>query len=103
MPADQVVRVHLKHTLTTFPDAKGIHGVGHVAIHIPPLPVKRQSMLATGIPHQQHLDYVATAKALIFHHPDLMTKDPELAGIIYTRCSSFRADDGPSGALDCPL
>jgi predicted TIM-barrel fold metal-dependent hydrolase len=25
------------------------------------------------------------------------------ASFPYTRCSSFRADDGPSGALDCPL
>ena len=79
MPADQVVRVHLKHTLTTFPDAKGAHGVGHVALHIPPSPEKLQSMLATGIHHQQYVDYVSTAKTLIFHHPDLYYEGPRIS------------------------
>src|SRR6478609_2691320 len=36
MPADRVVRVHVKHTLRTCSWAKAEYGVGNVAIHVPP-------------------------------------------------------------------
>jgi hypothetical protein len=36
LPADRVVRVHIKHTLRNQPNAKGNAGLGNVAIHVPP-------------------------------------------------------------------
>lgn len=83
MPAHQVVRVHLKHTLNTFPEAQGTHGVGHVAIHVPPPAARLAALAATGDVHQQHIDYVSTAKALLFHHADLINNDPDITGVIY--------------------
>ena len=80
MPTDTVVRVHLKHTLKAFPDAKGTYGVGNAAIHIPP-PADQPA----GQEHHHHhpIDYLSTLKCLIFHHPDLINKDPKMTSIIY--------------------
>jgi len=83
LPADRVVRVHLKHSLKTFPNAKGRHGVGHVAIHVPPSPERLRQLEAAGAFAQQPIDYVSTAKALVFHHADLINDDPETTQIIY--------------------
>ncbi|MGA2738971.1 MAG: hypothetical protein ABSG65_16155 [Bryobacteraceae bacterium] len=83
MPADQVVRVHLKHSLRSFPDAKGEAGVGHSALYIPPAGKPSQSMPANGGPlHFGPIDYWSTARTFLFHHPDVITVDKELGGII---------------------
>jgi hypothetical protein len=82
LPAECVVRVHIKNTLRTFPQAQGKHGIGHVAIHCPPPPDKLQAMQDAGEPHQAVMDYLSDARALIFHHPDLINNDPGVTGII---------------------
>ncbi|MBW7884315.1 MAG: hypothetical protein H3C34_17070, partial [Caldilineaceae bacterium] len=83
IPSDAVTRVHLKHTLNTFPDASPQHGVGHVAIHVPPHPEHLARLVAAGDVHHHHVDYVSTAKALIFHHPDRINNDPDVTRIFY--------------------
>jgi hypothetical protein len=83
LPADQVVRVHLKNSLNTFPDAKGVHGVSHVAIHIPPPADQLETMAEAGAAHHQSINYVSTAKALVFHHADLINNDPNITQVIY--------------------
>lgn len=88
MPADEVIRVHLKHSLKTFPDAQGQDGVSHVAIHVPPPPHKLAELAETGTPHHQPIDYGTTARALIFHHPDLINKDPEVSNNIMEHVNS---------------
>ena len=75
LPADRVMRVHVKHTLKTFAGAKAKHGVGNVAIHTPPPPEQLEAMRDAAVQQYQFIDYVATAKALVFHHPDLINAD----------------------------
>ena len=82
MPAEQVVRVHTKNTLKTFPRAQGKHGIGHVAIHCPPPPDKLRALEDAGEPFHIVLDYLSDARTLIFHHPDLINKDPEVTHVI---------------------
>src|SRR5277367_4316614 len=84
MPAKKVVRVHLKHSLRGFPDAKGEAGVGHSALYIPPVGKRRLTMLSNGGPlHFGPIDYLSTARTFLFHHQDIITDDPELADIIH--------------------
>ncbi|AHF00151.1 hypothetical protein [Thioalkalivibrio paradoxus] len=83
LPAGTVVRVHLKHTLKSFPDARAVHGVSHVAIHCPPPPERLAALVANGGAMHQTIDYVSTAKSLVFHHADLINKDPETTRIIH--------------------
>jgi len=77
LPRTQIVRVHLKHTLDTFDTADdATHGSYHSGIVQPP---------AGGDPSQpvhHHIDWTSTATALIFHHPDLVTHDPDVAAIV---------------------
>jgi hypothetical protein len=82
LPAEEVMRVHIKNTLKTFPLAQGKHGIGHVAIHCPPSPDKLQAMQDAGEPHHVVMDYLSDARTLIFHHPDLINKDREVTDII---------------------
>ena len=76
MPADRAGRVHVKHTLRNFAWAKAEYGVGNVAIHVPPRQPLRAPVQPGGAQHVLYIDYVATAKALVFHHPDLICVDP---------------------------
>lgn len=77
LPRDQVVRVHLKHTLDTFDvPANASSGSYHSGIVQPP---------AGGNPAppvHNHINWTSTAVALLFHHPDLVTHDPEVAKIV---------------------
>ena len=85
LPRDFVVRVHIKHTLRTFPGAQGKDGVHHVAMHIPG---RLAARLPDGSPDfgsvaHHPIDWISTAKALIFHHADLINNNPETSNIIY--------------------
>lgn len=82
MPAECVVRVHIKNTLKTFPQAQGKSGIGHVVIHCPPTPDKLQAMQDAGEPYHAVMDYLSDAKTLIFHHPDLINNNPEVTHVI---------------------
>lgn len=92
LPAEEVMRVHIKNTLKTFPQAQGKHGIGHVAIHCPPPPDKLQAMQDAGEPHHVVMDYLSDAKTLIFHHPDLINKDPAVTDIIYEYMDEAKID-----------
>lgn len=77
-----VIRVHMRHSLKNFPNAKGQTGVGHSALWIPPTN-EQIELLATGATmHAAPIDYVSTAQTFLFHHQDLITNDPDLARLI---------------------
>jgi hypothetical protein len=78
LPAASVIRVHLKHTMKTVANPKGEFGVHHVAIHVPP-----PAHLPAGAIHHHPIDWITTAKALVFHHPELISNDPDIARIVY--------------------
>lgn len=82
VPAHSAIRVHLRHSLNTFNDAKGESGVSHSAIFIPPTGQRLDAMNAAGEACAMHIDYVSTAQSFLFHHQDLITNDPALADII---------------------
>lgn len=75
LPADRVVRVHLKHTMNTLGKPDGHHGVSHAAIHSPHCLQRIQG--ASQDTYHASIDYVTTAKCLAFHHPDLINVDPQ--------------------------
>lgn len=78
MPADQVVRVHVERTVLD-EEGKEAQVIGHVVMHVPPTPDHLQ---ANGGVHDLHLDWTSTARSLLTHHPDLMSKDPDVARIV---------------------
>ena len=83
LPADRVVRVHIKHTLRNQPNAKGNAGLGTVAIHVPPPQALTGAHATAATASHVPIDYVTTAKALVFHHPDLVNATPEVSRILY--------------------
>src|SRR5260370_21473048 len=85
MPVNKVVRVHLKHTLKGFPGAKGESGVSHSALYIPPKAATRTALRSAEMPHHVGpIEYVTTAETFLFHHPDVITDNPDLAAPIVT-------------------
>lgn len=82
LPTHSAIRVHLRHSLTTFPDAKGESGVAHSAIYVPPTGERLTALAASGESFAAQIDYVSTAQSFLFHHQDLITNDPTLSGII---------------------
>jgi hypothetical protein len=86
LPDDCVVRVHIKHTLRTFPNAKGKDAAHHAAIHNPRRFTSKDmtaSVSTTANASNQQIDWVSTAKALVFHHADLINSDPDATAVIY--------------------
>lgn len=81
MPADQVVRVHLERIAL---DAGGGEAavIGHVAMHIPPSDDELARLESGGDPHEVPINWLSTARSLLMHHPDLMSKDKDVARII---------------------
>lgn len=74
LPAHSALRIHLLHTTRSFGDAAAGHAPGHVAIYVPPA--------KPGTAVHLRVDYASTAKAMLFHHPDLVTHDPDVARMI---------------------
>lgn len=72
LPPDQAIRVNLAHSMNNRPDLPGSWVPSHVSI----------IASALGNPGDQGFGPIETAKALIFHHPDLMTQDPKAAKVI---------------------
>jgi len=91
LPAGRVVRVHIKHTLRNQPNAKGNAGLGHVAIHNPPPAALSGAHSTAATAHQDQIDYVSTAKALVFHHADLINADPTVTTAIYNYMDNDQA------------
>jgi len=72
LPPDQAIRVNLVHSLNNRPDLPGTWVPSFISI-----------ILSTSDnPGGNGFNAIETAKALIFHHPDLMTKDAKVAEII---------------------
>lgn len=87
LPADSTVRVHIRHSLRHSPGAKGDAGFGHVAIHVPPLATQAVAH-AAGIVSHKKIDWPSTAIAFVFHHPELICKDPEISDAIHAYMKS---------------
>ena len=64
MPADRVVRVHVKHTLKSFSWAKAEYGVGHAAIHVPPSAENLKANPDARKQYMQLIEYPETARTL---------------------------------------
>lgn len=81
MPAAVAMRVHIKHTARTMPEIDAPAVPSFAAMFIPP---SDSALLDMGPAAQMHLllDPVSTAKALAFHHPDLITQNKEIAAVI---------------------
>lgn len=86
MPGDRAVRVHVKHTLRGLAWAKAETGVGNAAIHIPQPP-----NVGTTTENFQYIDYVSTAKTLVFHHPDLICVDTTTSQTIHDYMNNDKA------------
>lgn len=82
LPANVVVRVHLRHSMKNFPGAKSATGVSHSALFIPPPKEHVASLAAGATVHAHPIDYVSTAQTFLFHHQDLINNDPDLTRII---------------------
>lgn len=72
---DSAVRIHLLHPTRGWDAPECEHAPGSVALFLPPRP---------GAAAEVHLtvDYRSTVRTLLFHHPDLVTHDPEVARIV---------------------
>ncbi|WP_256256742.1 hypothetical protein [Pseudomonas agarici] len=91
LPADCVIRVHIKHTLRTRPQAKSQVGLGNVAVHVPPPQALNGAHATAETAFHATINYPSTAKALIFHHPDLINADPALTATIYNYMDNDQA------------
>jgi hypothetical protein len=83
MHTDCVTRVHLRHSMKNFPNAKSKTGVGHSAIFIPPRGAELAKLGADAVVHAVPIDYLSTARCFLFHHPELINQDVDLTGDIF--------------------
>ena len=93
--SEGVMRMQVRHTLRTQPDAKGAWGVTHSGLHIPPKPHLLKKLQSEGTSHEVPLDYLSSAKLLIFHHPELISIDTKIADAVY----GYMNDDPSISAL----
>jgi len=82
LPSNTVIRVHLRHTMRGFPNAKSATGIGLSALYIPPSDTHLSAMAADSIFDAHPIDYVSTAQNFIYHHPEIINKDKVVAGIV---------------------
>jgi hypothetical protein len=87
MPTAGVSRVHIKHSANNIPGINAPAVASHAAIFVPTPPDER---VAAGYSaeRQETISNVTTAKALAFHHPDLITQEPTIASIILNYMNS---------------
>ncbi|MCU1244291.1 MAG: hypothetical protein JWN02_201 [Acidobacteria bacterium] len=72
VPADAACRVHIAGTPS---DRSGPAYAHLAALTVPPAEPSSTAVFQT-------IDYVATARCFLFHHPDLLTEDHDLAAIV---------------------
>ncbi len=84
-----VIRVHLRHSLKTSPNAVGRTGVSHSAIYVPPVGDRLAALAPDHVEHTR-IDYVSTAKSFLFHHPDIINNDTKLSSLIL---NDYMTDD----------
>lgn len=89
MPADAVTRVHFEHTLEHAPGDPRDRAVSLAAIFVPRPGVGETAETATAF----HIDYVTLAQAVLFHHSDLMTNDPQLGSVVFEHMEQATAPD----------
>jgi hypothetical protein len=90
LPSNTVIRVHLRHTMRGFPNAKSDTGIGLSALYIPPPDSHLVAMAADAIFDAHPIDYTSTAQNFIYHHPEIINKDKEVANIVV---NEFMVDD----------
>ena len=74
LPANSVLRIHTLQTTKSFANPATGHAPGLVAIYVPPADPNE--------PVHLRIDYASTAKAMLYHHPDLITHDPDVGRMI---------------------
>jgi hypothetical protein len=81
MSAAKAVRVHVKHTTRALPRFDGAAVPSHAGFFVPPAATEDSRK----IPREYHVlfNHELTAKTLCFHHPDLLSTEPEVAQIIW--------------------
>ena len=95
LPVDSVIRVHLRNSQKNFDNPKSETGVSLCALYLPPNADALAKMAGETIFHSLPIDYVSTAQTLLFHHPDVITKDPALADrIINTHMIGDKRNQG---------
>lgn len=86
-----VLRISVRHTNNTG-CVPGDYGVHHAAIHIVrDHEVNRSMALENAVVFADHIDYVTTAKTLLFHHADIISKDPDTADVVMEHMDQFKA------------
>src|SRR6266571_6418858 len=86
MPTDRAYRIH---TSGVSSDGSAPPYVQGVKIYIPPSGIQ----LDANDPLHDQIDYITTAQAMLFHHADLMTPDPDVSAIVMDHMSE---DTAPS-------
>ncbi|MBO9202155.1 MULTISPECIES: hypothetical protein [Niastella] len=92
IPLNKVIRISVRHTNYTGV-VPGDFGVHLVAIHIVPNDEAHQLMATQNQVKvvSQPIDYVTTAKALVFHHADLITANSDYAPIVMEHMDQVQA------------
>jgi len=92
MPLGSVTRISVRHTNKTG-KIPGNYGVHLAAIHIVPNDDEHMLMASnqTLKVASQPIDYVATAKTLLFHHGDLITSNETIAGYVMEHMDQEKA------------
>jgi hypothetical protein len=87
-----VIRISVRHTNKTgiIPGSFGLH---LVAIHIVPDNETNQSLAVRGVAMivPDTIDWVSTAKSVVFHHADLATANPDFAPIVMEHMDQYKA------------
>ncbi len=92
MKMGTVTRISVRHT-NKMGKIPGDFGVQSVAIHVVQDHAENRLMAKNGtaLTVSQAIDYVSTAKALLFHHADLITANPDYAPIVMQHMDQYDA------------
>ena len=83
--------ISVRHTNNTG-CVPGDYGVHHATIHIvKDHEANRALALNEQVVFADHIDYVTTAKTLLFHHADIISQDPDTADIVMEHMDQFKA------------
>jgi hypothetical protein len=88
LSTQKVTRVHVKHSSRSMPELGGAAVPSLVAMFVPPAP--EQLLAAPSATAQLHIDHVSTAKVVCFHHPDLVSENPDIASIVFNYMDNNR-------------
>jgi hypothetical protein len=81
LPSNCVVRTYVEYTTTTA-NAPWDWGILSVSIFCPPVGDELQEVQRSNLTRHATTNWISTAQALIFHHPDLINQEPNTTSII---------------------